>query len=88
MYAASPHVDKQSFPCSDALSVCFSEIANYAMINGAKEVSLIAANICCKTVQMHSVFCSACSYADVRCKFIKGRDNPWQNQKRSHLHCT
>ena len=81
MYAAIPHVDKQSFPCSDALSVCFSEIANHAKINGAKEVSLIAGNILCKTLQTHSVFSSACSYADVRCAFIKGRHKPWQNQK-------
>ena len=88
MYAAITHVDKQRFPFSDVLRVCFSEIANHAKINGAKGVSLIAANICGKTVQMNSVFCSACSYADVRCTFIKGRDNPWQNQKRSHLHCT
>ena len=88
MYAAIPHVDKQSFPCSNVLRVCSSEIANHAKINGAKGVSLIAANICGKTVPMNSVFCSACSYADVRCAFIKGRHNPWQNQKRSHLHCT
>ena len=85
MYAAITHVDKQSFPFSDVLKVCFYEIANHAKINEAKGVSLIAANICGKTVQMNSVFCSACSYADVRCTLIKGRDNPWQNQKRSHL---
>ena len=82
MYAAITHVDKQSFPFSDVLRACFYEIANHAKINGAKGVSLIAGNIFCKTVQMHSVFSSACSYADVRCAFIKGRHNPWQNQKK------
>ena len=88
MYAAIPHVDKQSFPCSDVLRACFYEIANHANKNGAKGVSLIAGNIVCKKVHMHSVFSSACSYADVRCTFIKGRHNSWQNQKRSHLPCT
>ena len=82
MYAAIAYVDKQSFPFSDVLRACFYEIANHAKINGAKDVSLIAGNIFCKTVQMHSVFSSACSYADVRCAFIKGRHNPWQNQKK------
>ena len=67
MYAAITHVDKQRFPCSDVLRVCFSEIANHDKMNGAKDVSLIAGNIFCKFVQMHSVFNSACSYADVRC---------------------
>ena len=75
MYAAITHVDKQSFPFSDVLRACFYEIANHAKINGAKGVSLIAGNIFCKTVQMHSVFSSACSYADVCCAFIKGRHN-------------
>ena len=54
MYAAITHVDKQSFPFSDVLRACFYEIANHANKNGAKGVSLIAGNIFCKTVQMHS----------------------------------
>ena len=69
-------------PFSGVLRVCVSEIANHDKINGAKDVSLIAGNIFCQTVQMHSVVSSACSYADVRCAFIKGRNNPWQNQKK------
>ena len=86
MYAAITHVDQQSFPFSDVLRACFYEIANHAKINGAKGVSLIAGNIFCKTVEMHSVGSSACSYADVRCAFIKGRHNPWQMLCRStHL---
>ena len=82
MCAAITYVDKQRFPFSDVQRVCFSEIANHAKINGAKDVSLIAGNIFCKAVQMHSVFTSAWSYAGVRCAFIKGRHNPWQNQKK------
>ena len=82
MCAAITHVDKHSFLFSDVLKVCFYEISNHDKINGAKEVSLIAGNILCKTLQTHSVFSSACSYADVRCAFIKGRHNPWQNQKK------
>ena len=50
MYAAIAYVDKQSFPFTDVLRVCFSEIANHAKINGAKDVSLIAGNIFCKAV--------------------------------------
>ena len=76
MCAAITYVDKQRFPFSDVRRVCFSEIANHAKINGAKGVSLIAGNIFCKTVQMHSVFSSACSYADVRCAFIKRKTQP------------
>ena len=45
MYAAIAYVDKQSFPFSDVLRVCFSEIANHDKMNGAKDVSLIAGNI-------------------------------------------
>ena len=82
MCAAITDVDKQRFPFSDVQRMCFSEIANHAKINGAKGVSLIAGNIFCKTVEMHSVGSSACSYADVRCAFSKGRNNPWQNQKK------
>ena len=63
MYAAITHVDKQRFPFSDVLRVCFPEIANHAKINGAKGLSLIAGNIFCKTIQMHSVCSAACSYA-------------------------
>ena len=33
MYAATTHVDKQSFPFSDVLRACFYEIANHAKIN-------------------------------------------------------
>ena len=73
MCAAITDVDKQRFPFSDVQRVCFSEIANHAKINGAKDVPLIAGNIFCKAVQMHSVFTSACSYAGDRCAFIKGR---------------
>ena len=76
MYAAITHVDKQSFPFSDVLRARFYEIANHAKINGAKGVSLIAGNILCKTVEMHSVGSSACSYADVRCAFIKRKTQP------------
>ena len=82
LYAAIAHVDKQSFPFSDVLRACFYEIANHANKNGAKGVSLIAGNIVCKKVHMHSVFSSACSYADVRCAFLKERHNPWQNHKQ------
>ena len=82
MCAAITYFDKQRFPFSDVRRVCFSEIANHAKINGAKDVSLIAGNIVCKKVHMHSVCNSACSYADVRCAIIKGRHNPWQNQKK------
>ena len=82
MCAAITYVDKQRFPFSDVQRGCFSEIANHAKINGAKDVPLIAGNIFCKAVQMHSVFTSAWSYAGVRCAFIKGRHNPWQNQKK------
>ena len=73
MYAAITHVDKQSFPFSDVLRACFYEIANHAKINGAKGVSLIAGNIVCTKVHMHSVFSSACTYADVRSAIIKRR---------------
>jgi hypothetical protein len=82
MYAAIRHVDKQSLPFSDVLKACFYEIANHANKNGAKGVSLIAANIVCKKVHMHSVFSSASSYADFRCAIIKVRHNSWQNQKK------
>ena len=50
MCAAITYVDKQRFPFSDVRRVCFSEIANHAKINGAKDVSLIAGNIFCKAV--------------------------------------
>ena len=83
MYAAITHVDKQSFPFSDVLRACFYEIANHAKINGAKGVSLIAGNIFCKTVEMHSVGSSACSYADVRCAFIKKEDRTRGRIRRS-----
>ena len=73
MCAAITYVDKQRFPFSDVQRGCFSEIANHAKINGAKDVPLIAGNIFGKAVQMHSVFTSAWCYAGVRCAFIKGR---------------
>ena len=85
MYAALTHVDKQSFPFSDVLRVCFYEIANHAKINGAKGVSLIAGNIFCKTVEMHSVGSSACSYADVRCAFIKRKTQPVAESEEVHI---
>ena len=50
MCAAITYFDKQRFPFSDVRRVCFSEIANHAKINGAKDVSLIAGNIFCKAV--------------------------------------
>ena len=85
MYAAITHVDKQSFPFSDVLRACFYEIANHAKINGAKGVSLIAGNIFCKTVEMHSVGSSACSYADVRCAFIKRKTQPVAESEEVHI---
>ena len=76
--------DKQSFPFSDVQRACFYEIANHAKINGAKGVSLIAGNIFCKTVEMHSVGSSACSYADVRCAFIKRKTEPVAESEEVH----
>ena len=67
------------------LRVCFYEIANHAKINGAKGVSLIAGNILCKTVEMHSVRTSACSYADVRCAFIKRKTQPVAESEEVHI---
>ena len=64
---------------------CFYEIANHAKINGAKGVSLIAGNILCKTVEMHSVGSSACSYADVRCAFIKRKTQPVAESEEVHI---
>ena len=41
MYAAITHVDKQSFPFSDVLRVCFSEIANHAKMEQKECLSLL-----------------------------------------------
>ena len=86
MYAAITHVDKQSFPFSDVLRACFYEIANHAKINGAKGVSLIAGNIFCKTVQMHSVFSSACSYVMSAVHLSKEDTTRGRIRRSTHLH--
>ena len=47
MCAAITYVDKQRFLFSDVQRVCFSEIANHAKINGAKDVHLIVGIFFC-----------------------------------------